>query len=205
MYLEVHNYSKYIVIHLSISTSTCISTSTFKDLKKEVQVQQKLHLRSTAVKYWIYFKIVWRGNISFWGENIPWIKKKKFMTSLLSCYRLEDVTADVCGGDNRTVLARLFMEGDCLVVASSITITEQLAWKLHVYGRNVSLQGLDSVSPTLSSVSAVSAAIRFVCSSHICCGNTDEKFLPLVQARKGKFYEYDFLFFFLFCCFPLLY
>ena len=75
------------------------------------------------------------------------------------------------------------MEGDCLVVASSIIITEQFAWKLHVYGRNVSLQGLDSVSPTLSSVSAVSPTIRFVCSSHICCGNTDEKFLPLVQAR----------------------
>ena len=81
------------------------------------------------------------------------------------------------------------MEGDCFVVASSITITEELAWKLHAYGRNVSLQGQDSVSPTLSSVSAVSAAIRFVCSSHICCGNTDEKFLPLVQARKGKFMD----------------
>ena len=30
MYLEVHKYSKYIVIHLSLSTST------FKDLKKEL-------------------------------------------------------------------------------------------------------------------------------------------------------------------------
>ena len=46
MYLEVHKYSKYIVIHLSISTST------FKDLKKELSTSTtKLYLSVLKYKY----------------------------------------------------------------------------------------------------------------------------------------------------------
>ena len=51
MYLEVHKYSKYIVIHLSISTNT------FKDLKKELSTSTSttetvLKYQSTSPQNW---------------------------------------------------------------------------------------------------------------------------------------------------------
>ena len=100
----------------------------------------------------------------------------------------KDVTADVCGGDNRTVLARLVMEGDCLVIASSnhyraISLETSCIWQECL----IAGSGFSFPNPFISICCERFYQIHLF--KPYCSGNTDEKFLPLVQARKGKFMD----------------
>ena len=57
-----------------------------------------------------------------------------------------------------------------------------------MHGKSDPLQEIlsDSLSLILTSASAISSLISYMDGCSICCGNSDEKFLPLVEVRKEK-------------------
>ena len=93
----------------------------------------------------------------------------------------------VDSGDRSVIFARMGMTEGSLIVAASVTIHEGFSWQVQMQDRIIPPQQFYSVD--LTSVSAISNLITTVNSRSICCGNPDEKFLPLVKARKGKFMD----------------
>ena len=79
--------------------------------------------------------------------------------------------------------------GPC--VKLSLCIDSDFVWTLYVHGiaLNSASPVMTSASPFLESVSQVASVLSFVDSCTICCGNPDEKYLPLVKSRKGKFVD----------------
>ena len=99
------------------------------------------------------------------------------------------MTEDVGSGNKRVVLVHLGIRDDCgVAVMYSLISKRALLGCFYMHGKSAPLQEIrsDSVSPILTSASAVSGLIGYMDGCSICCGNLDEKFLPLVEARKGK-------------------
>ena len=83
------------------------------------------------------------------------------------------------------VFAQLGMAGGNLIVKASVMIFEGFSMQVQMQGRNIPAQNFDFGA--LNSVSSVSNLITVINSRSICCGNNDDKFLPLIEARKGTF------------------
>lgn len=77
-------------------------------------------------------------------------------------------------------------KGPC--VKLSLCISGDFGWTLYVHGVAVDSSSpiMASASPLLESVSQVASILSFVDSCTVCCGNPDDKYLPLVKSRKGK-------------------
>lgn len=111
--------------------------------------------------------------------------------------------SDISNSDQHLLLARAQVIAGNPVITFSLTIEENFEWQLCMQGGVIHLESnglLDPVPHFLSSVSAVHSVISFVNSCSMCCGNTDEQFIPLAVSRKGKFldalgmiYSYTFL------------
>ena len=91
------------------------------------------------------------------------------------------------------VLARVGMTGSCPAITMSVGLRENLTWQLHALGRSLDPSTLTTSSwpSTLSSVAEVQTVLGLLESFKACPGIPDEKFYPLVQARKGKFVDFS--------------
>ena len=100
----------------------------------------------------------------------------------------KDVSGDDTSSEPQISLALMEMTSKGPVVAVSICIHEDFSWQLYVQ-RKVIEPCSPALPRVLDSVSALEAIISYVSSCNICCGNSDEKFLPLANCRKGKFMD----------------
>ena len=72
-------------------------------------------------------------------------------------------------------------------VSAFVTIREGFVCTVQVEGKDIASQ--HTGCNTISSLSELTSLFSFLASCKLCCGNSDEKFLPLVTARKGKFLD----------------
>ena len=87
---------------------------------------------------------------------------------------------DVSSEIKSVVLVRVGNVDGVMAVTASVTISEGFVWKVEVHGQIVPPEHYGSPSNTLSAVSRV---ITMVESQEICCGNPDESFFPLAEAK----------------------
>lgn len=88
--------------------------------------------------------------------------------------------------DGRLLFGRMHTVNGTLVLARSITVNHDFHWYVQVDGKTFHPQHFGA-SELLNSASTVGHVIAILDRHHICSGNPDDKFLPLVVARKGKF------------------
>jgi hypothetical protein len=80
--------------------------------------------------------------------------------------------------------------GSFPVITVSVGLQENFTWKLYALGRSLDPSTLPTTSTwptTLVSVAEVKKVLDLLDSLKVCPGIPDEKFYPLVLARKGKF------------------
>ena len=70
-----------------------------------------------------------------------------------------------------------------------MSVLRDFSWKVQLHGRDIPLQCLEFDHASCGSVSGVRKLIDFLHTRSICSGSDDDKFLPLVTARKGKFMD----------------
>lgn len=87
------------------------------------------------------------------------------------------------------VLARFCMDEDQLIIAASLTLRDGFTWSVHIRGQRIPTEAHDSVPSSIASPSAVEGLLGYIDDCDICCGHPDPKFLPLLEARKGKFMD----------------
>ena len=77
-------------------------------------------------------------------------------------------------------------------IVYSVAVDEELKWKLFVRGKEISdvnvPESLKSVPPAISSLTQLRKILDILNTLHVCEGNADEKYLPLLT-RKKKFYD----------------
>ena len=83
------------------------------------------------------------------------------------------------------VLCRISVNDGTVMIAASLSILVDFTWQVVIEGRKIPPQHFGSVA--VNCVSGVVELLRFIDTRMICCGNDDDKFLGLVNARKGKF------------------
>lgn len=73
-----------------------------------------------------------------------------------------------------------------LVITHTITVQRDLAWKVYVHDREVSIcPALSSMSPQLNETS-VMELVKLVDRLGVCPGHPESKFVAFVESRKGK-------------------
>ena len=72
----------------------------------------------------------------------------------------------------------------------SVAIHDDLSWNVYIYNK---LSPSDEVSvslpETITSMTNLKQVIDFIDACSVCTGNNDEKYMPLVIARKGNFMD----------------
>ena len=96
---------------------------------------------------------------------------------------------DMAGAHDCIVFARMGMSEERLVIIASVSVLRDFSWKVQLHGRDIPLQYLEFDHASCGSVSGVRKLIDFLHTRSTCSGSDDDKFLPLVTARKGKFMD----------------
>lgn len=92
------------------------------------------------------------------------------------------------GGVHTIAFARLGIVDGTFTVMSSVTIDGAFAWEVKIRGITIPHHFLKAAS-LMTSVSAVSDLVSYLHCHELCCGNPDDKFVPMVKTRKGKFMD----------------
>ena len=104
-----------------------------------------------------------------------------------------DVTVPISSGDDGFTLAKMHTNG--LPPAASIKFTLSVhndsSWTVYCNGKQfpASSSLLSSMPQSISSIQDVVVVINFLDSLSPCCGNSERKFLPLIEMRKGSFVD----------------
>lgn len=103
----------------------------------------------------------------------------------------KDISSDKVGHGAKMELAGFRSTDKGPIVQFVLSVVEDFRWQLHIYGLTLSHQSpvMASFPPLLKSVSGVRDICLFVDNCTLCCGNWDNKYLPLADARKGKFMD----------------
>ena len=99
------------------------------------------------------------------------------------------MATDVPSSEEWIVLAYILMAGENVVIDTILITQEGFTWRLTKEGWNIAPHSLPDVPPNLVSASAVKNMFGFINSRPICCGNPDEKFRPILNARNGNFMD----------------
>jgi len=91
-------------------------------------------------------------------------------------------------GDGSIVLAKFSMEDGHLTINASLSIHDGFSWQVEFRGRSILPQHFE-FGTSLDTVSAISRLVSVLNNGHTCPGNPDDKFLPLVETRKGRFMD----------------
>ena len=85
--------------------------------------------------------------------------------------------------------AQLHIADAGVKVSASLVIGDNFLFQVHMQGRQVPKQLFEL--ETADCVGAVLGIMSKISSSRLCCGNPDEKFRPIIDARKGKFVDVE--------------
>ena len=93
--------------------------------------------------------------------------------------------------EQRILYSKLIIDGDQVKVMLDLEIQQDLLWKVYVKGRTIDANSFTQCRSMLpyhaNSLANVQRIFEFINSCSICCGNSDKKFQPLIDQRKGEF------------------
>lgn len=89
------------------------------------------------------------------------------------------------------ILANITMHDGNVCLTRSLVIHQDCSWQVQTEGKRLTCSSsmLSVLPQVVSSVADVQNIITFIDSCTTCAGNDDEKFTPLIAARKGAFMD----------------
>lgn len=94
--------------------------------------------------------------------------------------------SDIGGGS--IVLAKFIMKNGCIAVESSLSIHDDFTFQVEFHGRRILPECFKALWQNPPSMSQIGDLVSALSTGGVCCGNQDEKFIPLIK-RKGKFFD----------------
>ena len=104
------------------------------------------------------------------------------------------MSAQVGTNEHPVIFGLIKMNCGHPVVAMSVAIQKDFTWKLHAHGHSFDHSTLLGCFPfawptSLCSCSSIYEVLHVLGTLSFCPGIPDEKFVPLVRQRKGKFMD----------------